>query len=95
MATKKYKNLNNIFIYSWLEKQLEKLPKDTQRKIEEIILEISETSINNRHIQKLKGSESKYKYRIGDYRMIFYFNAEEKEIIIISIDHRKQVYKDK
>ena len=54
MATKKYKNLNNIFIYSWLEKQLEKLPKDTQRKIEEIILEISETSINNRHIQKLK-----------------------------------------
>ena len=90
MATKKYKNLNNIFIYSWLEKQLEKLPKDT-----EIILEISETSINNRHIQKLKGSESKYKYRIGDYRMIFDFNAEEKEIIIISIDHRKQVYKDK
>ena len=34
-----------------------------------------------------------YSYRIGDYRVIYFFSKTEKYIGIIRIDHRREVYR--
>lgn len=35
-----------------------------------------------------------YKLRIGDYRVVYKISEEEKRVIIIIIQHRKQVYQE-
>jgi addiction module RelE/StbE family toxin len=32
-------------------------------------------------------------YRVGDYRIVYYFHKEKKYIGIILIEHRRQVYR--
>ncbi len=42
----------------------------------------------------LKGNfKGLYRYRIGDYRVIYVIDQEEKKIIILKVNHRKKVYK--
>ncbi|WP_423213202.1 type II toxin-antitoxin system RelE family toxin [Planktothrix agardhii] len=33
-----------------------------------------------------------YRYRVGDYRVVYSINEEKKQIIVIVIAHRRQVY---
>ena len=43
--------------------------------------------------QSLKGNLSEfYKLRVGDYRIIYEFDIEEKIIFIDKIGHRKDIY---
>jgi len=42
---------------------------------------------------KLRGAEKLYRIRIGDYRVIYQVNTEEKTIIIYYIRHRREAYK--
>ena len=44
--------------------------------------------------KKLKDSESSYRLRIGDYRIIYQVDSKKKEITIYYIRHRKDAYKD-
>jgi mRNA interferase RelE/StbE len=45
--------------------------------------------------KKLSGSfEGLYRYRIGDYRVIFQIDNSDKTIIILKIKHRKNIYKN-
>lgn len=37
--------------------------------------------------------EGDYSYRVGDFRIIYYFDKEEQIIVVIRIDHRKDVYR--
>lgn len=39
---------------------------------------------------KLKGL---YRYRIGDYRVIYAIDQEEKTVMILKVNHRKKIYK--
>ncbi len=42
----------------------------------------------------LKGNlKGLYRYRIGEYRVIFVIDEEEKKVIILKVDHRKKIYK--
>lgn len=43
--------------------------------------------------KKLKDSESSYRLRVGDYRVIYQVNQENKTIVIYHIRHRKDAYK--
>lgn len=45
--------------------------------------------------KKLSGSfEGLYRYRIGDYRVIFQIDNSDSTIFILKIKHRKDVYKN-
>lgn len=39
------------------------------------------------------GGEKGYRIRIGDYRVIYIIDKIRKEIVIIKIGHRREVYK--
>jgi mRNA interferase RelE/StbE len=43
--------------------------------------------------RKTKGSESSYRLRIGDYRVIYQVDTENKVIVIYHVRHRKDAYK--
>lgn len=43
--------------------------------------------------KKLQGTESIYRIRVGDYRIVYEVNAAEVVIIIVRVRHRKEVYR--
>jgi len=43
--------------------------------------------------RKMKGSESSYRLRVGDYRVIYQVDPENKVVTVYHARHRKDVYK--
>lgn len=43
--------------------------------------------------RKMKGSETSYRLRIGDYRVIYQVDTENKAVVIYHVRHRKNAYK--
>lgn len=85
-----------VLIYSKLaDKRLSKFDKNISFKI---IKEI-EKNVSRKdpliNAESLKGAWSDYyRYRVGDYRVIFYIDSKGKMTIItiITVGHRKNVY---
>ena len=82
----------SIFIKQSAIKELKKLPEKDQGKI---IRTINELEINLRPFgsKKLKGSERRWRIRIGDYRILYELNTDRKTIDIFRILHCKDVYR--
>ena len=64
--------------------------KDLKHRLKQ---KIKELCINPRKGKKLKHSDF-YRFRIGEYRVIYELNDHKKQIIILYIGHRKHVYDD-
>ena len=73
-------------------KDLRKIPKSQVLRIVEAVgkLEDDPTPIGS---TKLLGSESSYRIRVGDYRVIYDFVEERVIIEVIKVGHRKDVYR--
>ena len=54
---------------------------------------ISENGSEIKHKQLRAGWEGFYRYRVGDYRIIYRIDKEEESIEICFIGHRKNIYK--
>jgi len=72
-------------------KQLEKLEKPLQKRIIDALERIRIRP--GAHITKLVG-EYGYKLRVGDYRIILDLNKTQLLILIITVGHRKNIYKN-
>ncbi len=71
-------------------KDLEKINKETQIRIAKKLKEYAENPF--KHARKLISQEiGMYRFKIGDYRIIFDIDGEN--IIILRIGHRKSIYK--
>jgi len=71
-------------------RQLEKLPKDIQKRI---ISTLKRCQIRPYpHVKKLVGSNL-FRLRVGDYRVIMDIIDNELKIHIIELGHRKNIYK--
>lgn len=71
---------------------LSQLTPSMQKRIINKIKWLSENFEQIQH-QSLKGNLSEfYKLRVGDYRIIYEFDVEEKVIFIDKIGHRKDIY---
>ena len=71
--------------------------KKLQRPVKENVLEAFQFLSQNPYselfkIKKLKGVDSLYRIRIGDYRIVFEIKKQKLVILIIRIGHRKDVY---
>jgi mRNA interferase RelE/StbE len=71
------------------------LKKIDRQYIPKIIEEIGCLAENPFPVQskKLKDSESSYRLRVGDYRVIYQVDRENRTIVIYHIRHRKDAYK--
>ena len=72
-------------------KELEKVPK---KSLEQIIKRIESLSENPRPegSQKLSAQE-RYRIRQGDYRIIYRVYQKEILVLVLTIGHRKDIYK--
>ncbi len=75
-----------------IEKDLRKIPRQY---IGKIIQKIENLSINPYPIGtvKLTATENIYRFRVGNYRVIYQVIKIERTIIIHHIRHRKEVYR--
>ena len=79
-----------IFLSSRSDKQLRKLPL----KMHEVILNRIEKLNENPFpagVKKLKARDG-WRIRLGDYRILYAVDLTKKEIIILSVAHRKEAY---
>jgi len=73
-------------------KFLKSLPKDEAVKIIKRVESLRENP-RNENVIKMKGKDNEYRARQGNYRIRFWIVDEALVVIVIDIDHRKDVYK--
>ncbi|NEP03121.1 MAG: type II toxin-antitoxin system RelE/ParE family toxin [Symploca sp. SIO2E9] len=75
-----------------VQKQLDALPNDVY---EPVAVKVHQLTENPRPdgVVKLKGFDNEYRLRIGDYRVRYEINDEERIILLLQCKHRKNVYK--
>lgn len=86
-----------MYQYRWTSHalhQLKKLSPDVQRiiikKLDYFITTSNPLDFSSTLKDSILGS---YRFRIGDYRVIFDVDQEEKTIIILILGHRREIYK--
>ncbi len=77
-----------IILSAKAEKNLKRFSRIDQIILSKKIRQLKETHIAQE--EKIKGFQSIYRVRVGNYRMVYKKNS--KEIYIILIAHRKDVY---
>lgn len=80
-----------IVLSNKAQKELDKLSDKTALRISRKIYQL-ETNPYGLGSQKLGGGKG-YRIRIGDYRVIYTVNKENKLITIIKIRHRREAYR--
>lgn len=80
-----------VIIPSKVTKQISRLPKDYQQAVYASLKSLEE----NPHLgKKLEDQlQNKYSLRVGVYRIIYEIFKKELLILIVSVAHRKEVYK--
>ena len=76
-------------------KQLKKIDKHEQKKIINFLREKIENQSNPKlHGKSLTGDKSDlWRYRVGDYRIICKLENKALIILVLTIGHRKNIYK--
>lgn len=83
-----------VLISREAEKYYKKQNRDTKRRLNKCIDSLSLEPFSGPHIKRLHGKlEGKYRYRIGDLRMVYEINIKNKTVEIKSIRSRGDVYK--
>ena len=75
-------------------KQLKKLSKEEQGRIEEKIDELADNP-RPEGVVKLKDAENSYRIRVGNYRVLYDIFDHILLVNVIKIGHRKDVYRKK
>ena len=44
-------------------------------------------------VKLTKPADAQYRWRIGNYRVLFDFDAESNTVTVLKVQHRKQVYR--
>jgi len=72
-------------------KDLEKLESSVQRQVKEKLAMLRDLDNPLFFSTKLKGKKNLFRFRAGDYRV--FFRLEKNRIILLTVDHRKNIYK--
>ena len=74
-------------------KDLKKLPKEIRERLDKVIGMIQNDPFAV-SAKKLVGHVQLYRYRLGDYRLVYYLDTEKNKILFLLIAHRKEVYRE-
>jgi mRNA interferase RelE/StbE len=71
-------------------KDIQKLEPKTRQRIGKTLLRFEQDPLN--HAEKLIDPRlGTYRFRVGDYRVIF--DLEDEKIVILRVGHRKEIYR--
>ncbi|RLI77279.1 type II toxin-antitoxin system RelE/ParE family toxin [Archaeoglobales archaeon] len=74
-----------------IEKFLKRIPKDDAERIRNKILSLKDPFAAKP--RKVCGEEDTYRVRVGDYRILFFIDFEQKIVFVSKVDKRGRVYK--
>ena len=76
-------------------KEFDRLPSKLQDKIVEALRFLAENPFSEfLKIKKLRGVDSLYRIRIGDYRLVYEVRSNLLVILVIKIGHRREIYRN-
>ena len=81
----------NILIERYAQKQIMKLDKKIIPVLKVAISNLANNPRPHGYI-KLKGEDA-YRIRVGDYRIIYEINDDIILVTVVSVGHRKEIYK--
>ena len=82
-----------VLLASKAERELKSLPIEIITRIDAKIQELSNNP-NPPHAAKLLGKEKPgWRIRIGDYRILYQIDYEQKLVLIYRVKHRREVYR--
>ena len=73
-------------------KELKRIPIEQKSRIHSAILKLSEQP-RKHGVRKLIQREDIYRFRVGNYRILFQIDDKELLISVLEIKHRKEVYR--
>jgi mRNA interferase RelE/StbE len=81
----------HVILPKSVQKQLDRLPDES---VERILARLTELEVNPRppDAKKLKGRKA-WRIRVGDYRVIYEIYGRELQILVITVGHRREVYR--
>jgi len=75
-------------------KEFDRLSRRIQDRLLEALSVLSQNPFSELlRFKKLKGADSLYRIRVGDYRVVYEIRNEVLLILVIKIGHRKDVYR--
>ena len=74
-----------------IQKSLDRLPDEMTLRILDRLKEL-ETNQRPADVKKLKGRDA-WRIRVGDYRVIYGIHDRELQILVITVGHRRDVYR--
>ncbi|MFQ5839848.1 MAG: type II toxin-antitoxin system RelE/ParE family toxin [Candidatus Methylomirabilales bacterium] len=75
-------------------KAYRRAPSELKSRLDRAIEDISRSPRRGPQIKRLQGLlKEYYRYRIGDYRVLYTLSSERREVYIDYIQHRKDVYR--
>ena len=80
-----------VYLKKSAEKELARLPTEIHDRILKRLVSLKD-SPRPPGVKKLYNREE-YRIRVGNYRVLYVINEREKKVDIVSVAHRKEVYR--
>ncbi len=80
-----------LIIPKRVQKQLKSIPEDDALKILEKLKQLASCSLSL-NIKKLAGFVNLYRFRHGNYRVVYEIQDTKMIIYVIALGHRKEIY---
>lgn len=74
------------------EREMDALPRSVFERVVEAVLAL-ESDPRARRCKKLRGV-NEYRLRVGAYRILYTIDDEQRAVDIVSVGHRRDVYRD-
>jgi len=74
-----------------VQKELDRLPTKLADRVLDHLAAL-ETNPRPADVKKLKGRPA-WRIRIGDYRAIYEINDQSRQIILVTVGHRREIYR--
>ncbi len=82
----------NVDFKPSVRKDFRRLPKSVVERVIKRIGKLKDEPFPH-GVEKLEGADQFYRIRVGDYRIVYEVDTQEKAIIIFYVRHRRDVYR--
>lgn len=69
-------------------------PEELAKRLNKCFEELENNPFWGPNIRVLKGEKRRYRYRVGDYRVIYYIDKENSKVIVTLIASRHSAYRN-
>jgi len=73
-------------------RHLKRLDREVRERILNVVREVSERPYLGSVL--IFDERRLYKFRVGDYRLVYEVDEEKKAVLLLIVDHRRRVYRE-